>query len=191
MKFAITEKTINGTWDPGDVIFILRGGITPANIVWEIWFDKPKSGGYIPPTDNDRYYLATDKPFAPGDVFSFQTEGAFISQENAKSQLGDICVVPNPYVATNVIEPMNPLDRSSRGYRRVYFDHLPQKCTIRVFTLAGELVQTIEHDSAIDDGKEFWDLLTRDNMEVAYGLYFFHVDAPGIGETTGKFAVIR
>ena len=117
MKFAITEKTVNGTWDPGDVIFILRGGDTPANIVWEIRFDKPESGGYTPPSNGDLYYLATDKPFAPGDVFSFQTEGAFISREKAQSELNEICVVPNPYVATNVIEPINPLDRSSRGFR--------------------------------------------------------------------------
>jgi hypothetical protein len=191
MDFAITEKIVNGTWDPSDVIFILRGGLTPADIVWEIRFDKPESGGYIPPADNDRYYLATDKPFAVGDVFSFQTLGASISKAQAKVELAEICVVPNPYVATNVVEPLNPLDRSSRGYRRVYFDHLPQRCTIRIFTLAGELVRTIEHNTDIDDGKEFWDLLTKDNMEVAYGLYFFHVEAPGIGETTGKFAIIK
>ena len=173
------------------MIFILRGGITPANIVWEIRFDKPVGGGYVPPTDNDRFYLATDKPFSAGDVFSFQTQGASINQELAKSSLDKICVVPNPYVAANVIEPFNPLDRSTRGFRRVYFDHLPQKCTIRIYTLAGELIRTLDHDSSIDDGKEFWDLLTRDNMEVAYGLYFFHVDAPGIGEKTGKFAIIK
>jgi hypothetical protein len=191
MKFAITEKTVNGRWDPGDAIFILRGGITPANIVWEIRFDKPASGGYVPPAENDRFYLATDKPFSAGDVFSFRTKGAAINHEKAKSMLDNICVVPNPYVGTNLLEPVNPLDRSARGYRRVYFDHLPEKCTIRIYTLAGELIRTLEHEGSIDDGKEFWDLLTRDNMEVAYGLYFFHVDAPGIGETTGKFSIIK
>jgi len=49
----------------------------------------------------------------------------------------------------------------------------------------------LEHNSTLDDGKEFWNLLTKDNMEVAYGLYFFHVDAPGIGKKIGKFAIIK
>jgi hypothetical protein len=190
MDFAITEQTVDGVWTPGDFIFILRGGVTPANIVWEINFTAPDSD-YVPETDGDVYYLATDKPFNDGDVFSFETEGVTINTETAKSELDKISVVPNPYVGTNVIEEINQLDRSSRGFRRLYFDHLPAQCTIRIYTMSGELVRTLEHNSSFDDGKEFWDLLTRDNMEVAYGLYFFHVDAPGIGETTGKFAIIK
>jgi len=28
-------------------------------------------------------------------------------------------------------------------------------------------------------------------MDIAFGVYVFHVDAPGIGEYIGKFAVIK
>jgi len=28
-------------------------------------------------------------------------------------------------------------------------------------------------------------------MEVAYGLYFFHIDAVDLGEKLGKFAIIK
>ena len=31
----------------------------------------------------------------------------------------------------------------------------------------------------------------RDGMNVAYGVYLFHVDAPGVGEHVGRFAVIK
>jgi hypothetical protein len=124
-------------------------------------------------------------------VFSFSTSSAYIDKALATSELDKICVVPNPYVATNIIEPMNTVNREQRGYRRVYFDHLPARCTIRIYTMTGELVRTLEHDTGIDDGKEFWDLLSKDNMEVAYGLYFFHIDAPGIGDKIGKFAIIK
>ena len=33
--------------------------------------------------------------------------------------------------------------------------------------------------------------LSRDNLDIAYGVYLYHIDAPGIGEHTGKFAVIK
>jgi len=33
--------------------------------------------------------------------------------------------------------------------------------------------------------------LSKDNMEIAYGLYIYHVDAPGIGEHIDRFIVIK
>ena len=36
-----------------------------------------------------------------------------------------------------------------------------------------------------------WDLESSDNLTVAYGVYLFHVEAPGIGEKTGTFAIIK
>jgi hypothetical protein len=52
-------------------------------------------------------------------------------------------------------------------------------------------VQTLEHDATHDDGSEAWNLTTKDGLDIAWGTYFYHVDAPGIGEKVGKFAVIR
>lgn len=72
----------------------------------------------------------------------------------------------------------------------MYFANVPPQCTIRIYTLAGELVDVIHHDSSIDDGKVFWDLRSKDNMNIAYGLYLFHVESPE-GDFTGKFAVIK
>ena len=44
----------------------------------------------------------------------------------------------------------------------------------------------------------FWDLRTKDNMNIAYGLYLFHVEWPpddarggAGGSYIGKFAVIK
>ena len=69
--------------------------------------------------------------------------------------------------------------------------HLPNKCTIRIYTISGKLVDTIEHDSVISDGQESWDLVSKDGMDIAYGIYVYHVDAPGIGEKIDRFAVIK
>ena len=73
----------------------------------------------------------------------------------------------------------------------VEFIHLPKECTIRIYTVRGYLVDTIHHRKAVTDGSEFWDLRTKDGMDIAYGLYIFHIEAPEIGETIGKFAVIK
>ena len=108
----------------------------------------------------------------------------------AKSQLENIKVVPNPYVATAIWEPRNNFS-NGRGERSIHFIHLPKQCTIRIFNVRGELVDTIEHNSTLNDGTADWDLLSKDNIEVAYGIYIYHIDAPGIGQTTGKFAVIK
>ncbi len=191
--FVILENnaTTDNEWQPGESIYIFEGGTSLNNIVWQLTFTKPKSGEYIPPDAGDIYSLITDKPFQGGDVFTFTTEGAKVDKQKAKNALDDVCVVPNPYVATNIIEPKNNISRTERGYRRVYFDNLPAQCTIRIYTTAGELVRVLEHNSTIDDGKRYWDLLTKDDMEVAYGLYFFHVEAPGIGSKVGKFAIIK
>ena len=67
---------------------------------------------------------------------------------------------------------------------------MPQQCTIRIYSVAGELVDTLHHNSTLDDGKVFWDLRTKDNMNLAYGLYIYHVDSPE-GSFIGKFAVIK
>ncbi|MCH7938316.1 MAG: hypothetical protein IID13_01055, partial [Candidatus Marinimicrobia bacterium] len=95
-----------------------------------------------------------------------------------------------PYVASVTWEPKS-LFSTGRGARMVEFIHLPKECTIRIYTVRGYLVDTIKHDKALNDGSEFWDMRTKDGMDIAYGLYIFHIEAPGIGETIGKFAIIK
>jgi hypothetical protein len=36
-----------------------------------------------------------------------------------------------------------------------------------------------------------WNLRTKDNLDVAPGLYVYHVEAPGFDSFIGKFAVIK
>ena len=87
-------------------------------------------------------------------------------------------------------EQKNPFS-SGRGPRSIHFTHLPNNCTIRIFTINGELVKQIEHESNLYDGTAEWDLLTLDNLSISYGVYIYHIDAPGIGVKVGKFAIIK
>jgi hypothetical protein len=36
-----------------------------------------------------------------------------------------------------------------------------------------------------------WDLRTKDNLDIAPGMYIFHVDGNGAGSHIGKFAIIK
>lgn len=130
------------------------------------------------------------KIFGPRDVYEFTTTAQKVDVNAAKADLDRIKVVPNPYVAAATWEERN-FYSSGRGPRSIHFIHLPQQCTIRIFTISGELVSTLRHDGALTNGTEEWNLLTRDNLSTAYGIYIYHVEAPGIGEKIGKFAVIK
>jgi hypothetical protein len=59
-----------------------------------------------------------------------------------------------------------------------------------VYTVRGDLVQMLRHDGSTDGYIE-WNLRTKDNLDLAPGLYIYHVEAPDLGSATGKFAVIK
>jgi hypothetical protein len=114
---------------------------------------------------------------------------------------GKVKVVPNPY--------RTDMDYTYEGggweglgrqwvedKRVVWFIHLPPKCTIRIFTIAGEVVKTISHDDAQREanglavGQEEFILLSESNRALASGIYVYLVESE-YGTQTGKFVVIR
>lgn len=142
------------------------------------------------PASGDTALLRMRKPFLSTDVFEYTSLPSRIDKKQAQKDLDKIMVIPNPYVAAASWETPN-LFTSGRGPRAIHFNNLPNECTIRIFSVSGELVDIIHHSSAINNGTAEWDLLTKENLSTAYGVYVYHVDAPGIGEHIGKFAVIK
>ena len=57
--------------------------------------------------------------------------------------------------------------------------------------MAGDLVRSLDHNSSIENGIEYWDLTTSDNFPVSFGMYVFHVKSENGNESTGRFAVIK
>ncbi|HTK82095.1 MAG TPA: hypothetical protein VL633_07365 [Bacteroidota bacterium] len=113
---------------------------------------------------------------------------------SVSSKVGDVLVVPNPYRIDQdyTFESGGWEGRANNwteNNRKVKFIHLPKKCTIRVFTLAGDLVTTIEHDDPVV-GEVEWDLLSGSYRALASGLYIFSVESD-LGTQIGKFALIR
>jgi hypothetical protein len=133
----------------------------------------------------------------PADVVSSPLNGNFpmyqfntndlvpknYDQNSAQNAMAKINIVPNPYYGHSAYE-------KTRIDNIIKIINLPVKCKIRIYTLAGTLIRTIEKDN--DQTFINWDLKNDKNVTIASGLYIFHVDAPGIGERILKwFGVMR
>jgi len=200
---AYVDNRMRGTWQvkfraPKDII-VQRDSINQYG-----YPVKDKEGEYIkividvipvekiPPKAGDVFYIAVNKPFDSSDKFTFTAQAPYVdfAVAHEENTLKNIAVVPNPYVVTASWEPQH-FYSSGRGTRKIDFIHLPPKCEIKIFTLRGYLVYTLEHDSPINDGSESWNMLSKDGMEIAYGVYLFHVSTPTNESYIGKFAVIK
>ena len=118
-------------------------------------------------------------------------------------------VFPNPYR----VEARWDQGTSVRDHY-LWFANLPEKCTLRVFTLAGDLLVEKEFDGTTYRGEDArgvydptnslgkptlsgtmygWNLLTRDGQTVASGLYLYSVEDHTQGGKfhVGKFLVIK
>jgi hypothetical protein len=200
LQLVFYDQNSNATLDPGEAIFIVVGDSTgklapsfqEAHFTWSLALKKDTlitEANQRAPQPGDVYRIMTRKPFRTGEYFGFRATAPQYSVQRAKNELGNVSVVPNPYAGAASWEPATT--SVGRGERRIFFTHLPHTCTIRIYTIAGRLVQTLEHNSTISDGQEGWNLVSRDGMDIAYGVYVFHVDAPGVGTTVGKFAVLK
>jgi len=155
-------------------------------------FNNPPSTDPILPEFGDIYQIKINRPFGEQDTFTFSTESAKYDEESFENPLDEIAVVPNPYCAQAIWETKSGFV-TGRGARRVDFINLPPQCTIRIFTIAGDLVKKIEHNASFWNSNESYNLLNKDNMDIAFGVYLWHVDASAsnLGTKTGKFAVIK
>ena len=49
---------------------------------------------------------------------------------------------------------------------------------------------TLAQTGNIEDGTVSWNLKTHENLDIAFGIYFYVVESPA-GNTTGKIAIIK
>lgn len=141
---------------------------------------------------NNNFPLYT---FNTNDIYTLYNQSTTLA-----NALDMIKVVPNPYYGSSTYE-------NNRTDNRVRITNLPNKCTVRIYSMNGTLIRTIKRDvsgqedlytTTSDNTKpkripyEEWDLKNQNNISVASGLYIFHIDAPGIGEKIVKwFGVMR
>lgn len=116
----------------------------------------------------------------------------------AKEVTKKVKVVPNPYKNTGIYNEMRWENADRRGWsehtRRIDFVNLPSECIIRIFTLGGDLVATIQHPSGNTNATETsepWNLLSRDVQAIVSGIYLFSVEEKGKVSQVGKFVIIK
>lgn len=186
------DSTLSAAGEYIEVITYARGSTTPRP-TWRIDVDTTGLGTtpIIPPTSGDKIYIKLNVPFSSQDRFTFKTKSHRVDSELAKQQFkNEPYVVPNPYVGAASFEPQR-FAVSGRGERKIEFRNLPNNCTIRIYTINGELVKELHHNGDITKGFVAWDLRSKDNLEIAPGLYIYHVDGGDVGSYIGKFAVIK
>ena len=92
------------------------------------------------------------------------------------------------------------------------FANIPESAEIRIYTVAGDLIDIIKHEAneysggdirwtetysdeattQFSGGEHAWDLLSQDNQTIARGIYVFVVKDKNSGEKRqGKFVVIK
>jgi hypothetical protein len=102
---------------------------------------------------------------------------------------GKVWVVPNPFRASAPWE-REPVP-GDVFTRHVDFFGLPHAHShIKIFTLAGDFVQAIDHDGTNGDGEAAWNLISRNGQDIESGVYLFTVESPR-GHEIGKFVIIR
>jgi len=112
--------------------------------------------------------------------------------------VGKVAVVPNPYRGDIDYSSYNPAwEKPPPGRpwleqdRRLQFINLPAQCVIKIYTSAGDLVETIVHDDP-EKGFEDWDMTSYVRQAIASGIYLFTVEDTRTGEVqVGKFVVIK
>ncbi len=154
-------------------------------------FDKGNEANKLPSLESSIY-----------ENITYAIPGKTVSQQSERK----IYVYPNPYNAGALWDGFGSRERL------IWFANLPAKCQIRIYTLAGDLVDEIKHDAATYQGQDVallrqqsqsrktefsggehaWDLISKNDQAIATGLYLFTVMDEQSGYLyKGKFLVVK
>jgi len=140
-----------------------------------------------------------------GSLETSPTVGTKVAFPQGPTPVGDnwkdsVFVYPNPYrIDGNYLEDgyegreSDIRDNAPDRKRRINFANLPATCTIRIYTLDGDLVKEIKHRVDPSDplfSHDKWDLITRNTQLVVSGLYYWTVEDEKGNVQIGKLVII-
>jgi hypothetical protein len=112
----------------------------------------------------------------------FNNITSLLTQIGATKDLEHVVVVPNPLIVSS------PWKNLGGAKDQIMFMRLPAKCTIRIYSYAGQLVATVPPQGQYTN--EYFQV-TRNNQVLASGVYYFVVETPDGKRTWGKFVIIH
>jgi hypothetical protein len=170
---------------------------------YHVWFTRPNdpsgftfiypigrfmvadfAGDATPPPPGTTIRIVTTKPIQDGDVFTLDTQQFAAQRDQAdvlEASLDEITLVPNPYRGSSSYDV-------STFQSEVRVTNLPERATVRIYTLSGTLIRTLDKVPGSDFLR--WDLRTEEGLPIASGIYLVHVDVPDVGERVLKFGVV-
>jgi len=206
-RYYKTAVSVNGT-DTLDFTHIINiGGVQFAldfankgrtNQAAEEWTRKSASDYNIWAASDfkagDKIYLRTyggalGLPFPGATVIAKVSKSAPPNEQYTDNQLDQIMVVPNPYFLSHE-GVKSPYDS------KIYFTKLPKRCTIEIYTVAGDLVTKLEHDEYNNSGDvnrnsvHVWDLLSSNRQRVQSQAFIAVITTPNGAQTIKEFSVV-
>ncbi len=136
----------------------------------------PNSTAIFPETGSNRV------PSLESSIFANRMIRPFKATTAPSPNTNDIVVVPNPFVSRAGFAQPSTGDE-------IQFVNVPNPCTIRIYTIRGDLVATINQTQGAG-GIAVWNQVTDFGQFVESGVYIYHIDSP-TGTKIGKFAIIR
>ncbi|MDZ7384852.1 MAG: hypothetical protein ONB07_01910 [candidate division KSB1 bacterium] len=141
----------------------------------------PDLTAVFPETNSNRV------PVLESSFYPNHTTTPFVATFSAvNTTLDQVLVVPNPFVMRSGFITPGAQDVIS-------FMNIPSPCTIRIYTIRGDLVATIEHTE--DTGIAQWDQVTDFGQFAESGCYIYHLtshaQATRGATRIGKFCVVR
>ncbi len=138
------------------------------------------------------------QPLESSKVFNAQPAYPDNEMDEQPDDVGNVYIFPNPYrndsnYRSLGLEGRGEEDRTRNRVRKITFANLPPKCTIRIFSLDGDLIREIDHDVIEADPTSSyheWDMVTRNMQMIVSGLYYWVVEDEQGNSSIGKLVVL-
>ncbi len=183
-----THPRLTGTV-VGYNLYRSNSGMGPWTLLKSFDLGEVNSEGlYFYVDDDEDFRLGDSKYYAVTSVDDQELESGksnitfHTKNVAAADKFIDVYAVPNPFISKSGLEGIGMEDA-------IGFYGLPEKCTIKIYSYAGQLVETINHDA--DKFSTAWFQVTRNRQDIASGVYVYVVETPEGEKTTGKMIVIK
>ncbi|MBZ0199334.1 MAG: hypothetical protein K8H86_05670 [Ignavibacteriaceae bacterium] len=165
---------IDSTADVGVAYFYALTAYDTGKASWQVnpsAIFKETGSNKVPPLESSIY---ANKKVIP-----------FTTTFKPAQSLNNIVVVPNPFV----IGDKYAVPGAEGSDDIIQFVNVPNPCTIRIYSVRGDLIKTIEASEGTG-AIVSWDQTTSYGQFVESGIYIYHVESK-LGEKIGKLAIVR